>query len=228
MATKVTIEASGQCYFDLLLSKNVPHILEKIFFSLDFESFNNCLRVNNTWKKQLNSQSFPKKARYVFQKEIFEYEHMLCMAAMKGEVAVVRSLLSNPMLDVDHWCGLHSIDSIGALSIAAANGHTEVVELLLDGGADPNKASPKDQTPLHVVTAIGYPRIVKLLIDRGAKVNNADENGATPLHVAASLGNWRMYKLLVDRGANQLQKDNDGREPLKWRYHSPVPSPQSH
>ena len=39
----------ANCAFDKVLSKNVPHILEKIFFSLDYNSFISCQDVCNTW-----------------------------------------------------------------------------------------------------------------------------------------------------------------------------------
>ena len=56
--------------FDTLFAKNVPHILEKIFLSLDYESFKACQRVNNSWNVLLTSASFIKKARTLFQKGI--------------------------------------------------------------------------------------------------------------------------------------------------------------
>lgn len=41
--------------FDKLLAKNVPHILEKIFLSLDIESFKNCMEVCQAWRSLLAS-----------------------------------------------------------------------------------------------------------------------------------------------------------------------------
>ena len=56
------MDHKGHCAFDLLLSKSVPHVLEKIFFSLDYESFKNCQEVCNGWKKSLTSERFQRKA----------------------------------------------------------------------------------------------------------------------------------------------------------------------
>ena len=50
------------CAFDMLFAKNVPHILEKIFLSLDLKSYKACLKVNSTWHRILTSESFCKKA----------------------------------------------------------------------------------------------------------------------------------------------------------------------
>ena len=57
----------SRSHFDTLLSKNVPHILENIFFSLDFESFKACFEVSKTWNTLLKSEMFHKKAQGAFQ-----------------------------------------------------------------------------------------------------------------------------------------------------------------
>ena len=52
--------------FDKLFTKNVLHILEEIFFDLDYESFKTCLEVSNLWRQLLTSESFIKKERWCF------------------------------------------------------------------------------------------------------------------------------------------------------------------
>ena len=64
------LEIMGSCPLDILFSKNVPHILEKIFLSLDYESFKSCLRVSNAWREQLTSELLKRKAKKVFRREI--------------------------------------------------------------------------------------------------------------------------------------------------------------
>ena len=48
------------CAFEILFTRNVPHILEKIFFSLDYRSFQSCFRVNSAWNELLSSQPYQK------------------------------------------------------------------------------------------------------------------------------------------------------------------------
>ena len=67
---KQVISYTGPCCFHMLFTKNVPHILEKILFTLDYESFKKCLRVSKNLNSLLNSESFQKKARRAFHKEI--------------------------------------------------------------------------------------------------------------------------------------------------------------
>ena len=216
LATKETIEATGSCYIEMLFTKNVPHILEKIFLSMDFDSFNECLRVNNAWNELLNSESFQKKARSVFQKEIPEYECKLWIASKDGRAGEVRRLLSNCMLDVNHAKREWEKDATTSLSIAAKYGRRAVTKLLLDRGADPNKATRRGWTPLHMAARSGHIGVVKILIERGAVVKIADVNGETPLHSAARKGDMKIFHLLVERGADISKEDNMGRDPL---YH---------
>ena len=51
---------------------HVPHILEKIFFFLDYDSFKECMEVNSMWNALLKSESYLKKGKALFHKEILE------------------------------------------------------------------------------------------------------------------------------------------------------------
>eukprot|EP00928_Gymnodinium_smaydae_P053721 TRINITY_DN37647_c0_g1_i1.p1 TRINITY_DN37647_c0_g1~~TRINITY_DN37647_c0_g1_i1.p1 ORF type:complete len:362 (-),score=66.00 TRINITY_DN37647_c0_g1_i1:173-1258(-) len=55
-----------------------------------------------------------------------------------------------------------------ALHIAAQNGHTEIVERLLQMGASPNAQNGRGQTPLHMAVEYEFYFVSKLLLDAGA------------------------------------------------------------
>ena len=68
------------------------------------------------------------------------------------------------------------------LTLAAASGDLEEVEILLDGGADPDR--PKDSiggTPLLMALDLAHFDIARLLIDRGADVRAATNGNMTSL-----------------------------------------------
>ena len=88
----------GKCEFDRLFTRNVPHVLEKIFFSLDYASFKNCLEVSKLWQDLLTSESFLRKGKSVFWKDV-QWE--LQLGALNGDVDTIRRVLSSFMVDMN-------------------------------------------------------------------------------------------------------------------------------
>ncbi|NMB61374.1 MAG: hypothetical protein GYA18_03435 [Chloroflexi bacterium] len=64
----------------------------------------------------------------------------------------------------------------------AVNSSIEIIQMLIEHGADVNVKDAKGRTPLHIVAA-SKPTIEKmeLLIENGADVNAVDNEGKTPL-----------------------------------------------
>ena len=98
---------------------------------------------------------------------------------------------------------------------AAQGGHKEVVQILLDRGADPNKTNSWGKTPLHgavmqLNARKGHKEVVQLLLNRGANPNTNDHHGISPLGHAAKYKHTILVQLLLDAGADPNQKNNDG------------------
>ena len=86
-------KAVGQCAFEMLFTRNVPHILEKIFFSLDYESFQTCFKVNSTWNELLSSESYKKiTTKMLIEKE--KNEKNLWEMSGLGKTSEVKKLVS--------------------------------------------------------------------------------------------------------------------------------------
>ena len=128
------------CGFDTLFTKNVPHILEKIFFSLDFKSYKTCLEVSNVWNKLLKTESYQEKAKSLFCVKISKDEGRLHKASKEGNKYEVGRLLSSGLLDVNVLKHTTFYQGSTPLHEAADAGHQDVVQLLLDRGVEPNKA----------------------------------------------------------------------------------------
>ena len=202
------------CAFDKLFTRNVPHILEKIFFSLDFDSFNACHEVSTSWYDLLSSESFKKIGRYLFQQEIESNERDLFDAIRKGKIDVLRRILSYKMVDVK--C-ITKFTGLTPLYLAIrCGGRDEIIEILLKNGADVNEAHEMGWTPLHIVAFYNQTNEIKILLEGGADPNKASEKGKTPLHLAAYNASKEVFQVLLDGGADPEMKDVFGMPPLQY------------
>ena len=78
-----------------------------------------------------------------------------------------------------------------------------VVKYLLEHGADPNIASPRNWTPLYSAAARNALEVAKVLIDNGAEVNTKADGGVySPLLIAAYNNSVPMVELLLEAGAD--------------------------
>ena len=219
-------ETKDICAFDKLFRIHVPHILEMIFFSLDFESFLKCLTVNKEWNRMLTSEPFKMKARSVFKREVC---FRLSCAVRDGNLEQVRRLIAMGMVDTTIMnCHIGAVEVNGCgqlrgwlttpLQESILRGYTDLVQLLLDNGADPNLAFTNGITPLmNAVDRRGCNDIVRALLDKGADPNQEDVGGMTALHRAVKMrSNKVKVKLLLKAGANPYLDSYRGMSPVHF------------
>ena len=116
-----------------------------------------------------------------------------------------------------------------ALASAFSERRLDIMELLLNAGADPNLSFDgeieKDHKiyDIHGVTIAFwavrsdepiYLNILKLLIEKGANVNKADSMGNTPLLEACEQGKLESVKILLANGAKPNQATLKAEKPL--------------
>jgi ankyrin repeat protein len=119
-------------------------------------------------------------------------------AVLDGNIERVRELLDgNPTL-IESW------DEVGRtpLRTAAFCGHTDIVRLLLDRGANIEAATTGGWPPLLTAAQNGHTDTVRLLLYKGAKIETANSHGGTPLLYAAQQKHLEIVKLLAIQGAN--------------------------
>lgn len=104
-----------------------------------------------------------------------------------------------------------------AFGRAAESGLFELVELMLERGADAScsTCSKNWGSPLHLALRRGHGDVARLLLERGADVQARDRvKQETVLHTACDFGYFEIVEELLERGASVDERDEFGVSPL--------------
>lgn len=158
----------------------------------------------NAGQSQDHSSGHPVKARPLeTPKSAAPIDEELIQAAKSGDLAHVKTLLKKGA-EVKA-VGAHGETALGS---AAREGHTEIVELLLDAGADLRATSDKyyGKTALIGAADKGHLEIVQLLLKRVSQ-DNWKEAGLNPaLWAAVRKGHLEIVKVLLEKDPDNNAK----------------------
>jgi ankyrin repeat protein len=113
------------------------------------------------------------------------------------EIELLQKLIDKGA-DVNTMC---NIEKRTCLIWAVINHNKNIVQLLIEAGADINIQDRYGDTALILASMYGSKEIVKLLLKANANVNIQNDNGNTALMYALGYDNIKIIKLLVDAGA---------------------------
>ncbi|RKP52851.1 ankyrin repeat domain-containing protein [Trinickia fusca] len=103
-------------------------------------------------------------------------ENAMMLASLNGDITIVKLLIDKDAeINKKGWAPLH---------YAAANGHDDIAQLLLDRSAYIDAASPNGTTPLMMAARGNHASTIKLLLAAGADASLKNQLGLTALDFA--------------------------------------------
>uniref|UniRef100_A0A671M6N4 Poly [ADP-ribose] polymerase n=1 Tax=Sinocyclocheilus anshuiensis TaxID=1608454 RepID=A0A671M6N4_9TELE len=136
-------------------------------------------------------------------RELFE-------ACRNGDVSRVKRLVDSVNVNAKDMAGRKSTP----LHFAAGFGRKDVVEHLLQTGANVHSRDDGGLIPLHNACSFGHAEVVSLLLCSGADPNARDNWNYTPLHEAAIKGKIDVCIVLLQHGADPNIRNTDGKSAL--------------
>ncbi|TRZ04529.1 hypothetical protein DNTS_014380 [Danionella cerebrum] len=136
-------------------------------------------------------------------RELFE-------ACRNGDVSRVKRLVDAVNVNAKDMAGRKSTP----LHFAAGFGRKDVVEHLLQTGANVHSRDDGGLIPLHNACSFGHAEVVSLLLCSGADPNARDNWNYTPLHEAAIKGKIDVCIVLLQHGADPNIRNTDGKSAL--------------
>ncbi|XP_044194046.1 poly [ADP-ribose] polymerase tankyrase-2-like isoform X1 [Thunnus albacares] len=136
-------------------------------------------------------------------RELFE-------ACRSGDLERVRKLVTAENVNSRDTAGRKSTP----LHFAAGFGRKDVVDFLLQSGANVHARDDGGLISLHNACSFGHAEVVSLLLHHGADANARDNWNYTPLHEAAIKGKIDVCIVLLQHGAEPTIRNTDGRTAL--------------
>ena len=120
---------------------------------------------------------------------------------------------------ISNWRVRKENEGFGELTpmmVASLQYPPDVLQELLDAGADVTTRGFKDQTALHFASkSNSHPEVAQLLINAGANMNAKDTSQNTAIHIASRYNkDSEFIKYLIKAGAVVTKKDSSGYTPL--------------
>ena len=159
------------------------------------KAFTEWAKVNGIKNGMTLNEVMPKFKEYVnleeFNEMLFSYD----------EDEIAKAIKSKANLNAKYPAGYVLEEYV------TDDDNIEIVQMLLDAGADPNKRM-SSSTPLVLAAEYDNPNMVSLLVEHGATLDPA------ALVIASANGNKKSMQALLDAGADPNTANDKGNTPL--------------
>jgi len=131
-------------------------------------------------------------------------QYRFALASLRGDINLVKQLIGSNKVNINATNG-----EIGpALVCASYGGHKEIVELLLEKGANIEIRDEKGTTALMNATIAGEIEIVKILLKNGANpktvvITEKGEKSNTTAMTIAQMKNYKEIEFLLERAVEK-------------------------
>ena len=159
---------------------------------------------------------------------------LLHIATNSEKIEIAKWLLNQCGMDINLHCNGHNVlslalskgnfelfdyylenkaecigrNQLNILHEAVNKNRYDIVERLIEKGADPNQTNNLLVTPLTIAVTNRNKRIVLLLLESGACANLPDKKGNTAVHLACSMNDAELINVLLDNTECDLKLKN--------------------
>lgn len=126
----------------------------------------------------------------------------LMKACLDGKVDIVKGLLSVKTIDIE----ASDRNGQNALIYAAYNGHSKVIKLLINAGANIHKVDKAGNNAIYLAIRGGHLDSIKVLHKAGTKVFNKSSTTKDPLALALEMEQFHVAKWILDTHMDLSQK----------------------
>lgn len=141
--------------------------------------------------------------------------------ARAGDLAGVVNLIDSTNRIKLHPKNRADLLALGLIE-AAVEGHAQIVQLLLEEGANINQRHKYNgETALAIATFNNREKVIEVLLIAGADVNIPNNDGVTPLMFASAKCSLRVVRHMLKAGADVSAISSDGATAIEFANFCP-------
>ncbi|XP_065826122.1 transient receptor potential cation channel subfamily A member 1-like isoform X2 [Oscarella lobularis] len=163
-------------------------------------AYSESVKAGKKWKMQARKQMNKRDTVMVEMMTVDELNGQLLpihKAATEGDIETVRRIVAS------YPDAVYSTDVHGATALhhAASESALDVMDYLIQKGADLNDQDEQGETPLHWAITFEKPEAMELLLNRGAATDVKTTTWETALHTAVRMQSSHMVTILASHEA---------------------------
>jgi ankyrin repeat protein len=121
--------------------------------------------------------------------------HLLAAQSYESSIPKLQALLNTPQPKLD----IRNKNFLTPLALATQTQNIQIMELLLDAGADPEITLVEEQTALHIACDLGNQGAVEVLLKHGCQTSQINSQGQTPKDIALAKGHHEIAAAIQNK-----------------------------